>query len=782
MGVLSGAFLLALIILSILAISSLSYKSSEESLFSLLTGEITLNARQGQTNVVIANDRLLVELGNVKKTVNIGKITDKTVSISFENKNYILKKGSNIITDPSGSNAIKINVVKIDNGKATLSLTPEINAGRTKPVPIKPTTKKRSILSDIFDRFGIGKGFTISEEPELGGEIDRPDYPVYELDRKKNPKLFVSKEEQAVTDFFYNMRSTKRKGFLSSSEYGLLLTLQACNNRRLDYDLGESDLDCGGPCLPCGEHKLCDDHRDCRSNACQSHRCVPEGLPICVEDGSGIVISNEFFPRVCRDENTILIPRCIGPDIKTFVENERICPEGTRCSNGDCVAIPSGSVYCFDSDPENDLYILGQARLSNSDEYSRDRCLNDLEITQVTCSGNVVDYSPVQACPDNKVCSSGVCISRDYCTEPNPQESFPDATVFESESSAGFRRHIDECATEARVRHIICDGTFPAVSETDCPENTLCNNGICGDVGHPCLRFENYAVDSSGETYYDRCGSQRESPRLKYIATCLVDDIVGYSLELCNSDEVCMWGRCVKTSCTDSDGENIYNFGNTRGNLVFEDHEEEFLWYDTCIIQIYPDEPVPLTDTVYEQVCDNNHRPLATYNPCPETHHCFYGRCIEGQRQFSCTDSDGMNIFSQGYVQTERESYSPLAILHFDSCQSDRIVREYVCRDNGYYSYSNNPCPEDFPWCDYGACSKGIDTDPTGDIFTRGEVTDINGIEHPDFCRGDKVVDLTYDKETGQIIEEEKTCPENFACLVSNPGVCSPIIVSHPNS
>ena len=39
-------------------------------------------------------------------------------------------------------------------------------------------------------------------------------------------------------------------------------------------DAGETDLDCGGPCLPCDDGRACKGDSDCQSSDCHAHLCV----------------------------------------------------------------------------------------------------------------------------------------------------------------------------------------------------------------------------------------------------------------------------------------------------------------------------------------------------------------------------------------------------------------------------------------------------------------------------------------------------------------------------
>ena len=51
-----------------------------------------------------------------------------------------------------------------------------------------------------------------------------------------------------------------------------------CKNMTLDMGNGETDIDCGGPCIPCGDGKECLSANDCTSGVCNGGTCA---VPAC---------------------------------------------------------------------------------------------------------------------------------------------------------------------------------------------------------------------------------------------------------------------------------------------------------------------------------------------------------------------------------------------------------------------------------------------------------------------------------------------------------------------
>ncbi|HSC85680.1 MAG TPA: hypothetical protein VLC09_00335 [Polyangiaceae bacterium] len=87
-----------------------------------------------------------------------------------------------------------------------------------------------------------------------------------------------------------------------------------CSNGNVDTSEGETDQDCGGPCDPCDDGKICLVNRDCSSSNCSEGVCLREGT---CEDGlANGGESDEDCGAVCTGQ---------------------LCDDGKKCGSGaDC--------------------------------------------------------------------------------------------------------------------------------------------------------------------------------------------------------------------------------------------------------------------------------------------------------------------------------------------------------------------------------------------------------------------------------------------------------------
>ena len=576
------------------------------------------------------------------------------------------------------------------------------------------------------------------------------------------------------------MIDQKISGQLLNSITGLRLRLDFCTNGVVDPITRETDVDCGGNCAPCGADQFCIIDSDCLSSICRDvgvERYDERGIcstPISNEDachdfpyGIELLNGNTFYDtcegNIFVDYTCLNLPRTQKvPSPYTVSRTE--CPYGKICRANACRNLRE---TCDENDPSNDIHLLGIVHNGAGEEINRDRCIDERTIRQANCrQSDGYSSNSITSCSQGEVCSLGICVQERYCTEPNPEDVFTDATVFVSRGERDYR-HIDMCTDSDTVQHIVCDGRSPTVSQTDCPVGLSCVRGLCGDHREQhCIELERGAITTNGESWWDGCSG--DYSRLKMRADCIGEGIVALIPELCGSQEVCFNGACVQTSCTDSDGgSNTDIFGSTTYLLQSADGTTiSGRFDDWCRNFIGSDEVVPERDEVVEQVCDEYDRPVSSLINCELGQRCSNGACVDGLSEETCTDSDnGNNILVVGSITSSRD------YTNRDYCANNHIVAEYTCRERGYFTQNWQTCPPDHPWCDYGACTKGIDDDPDNNVWLRGTVTDINGNIHSDFCRDGKVVELSYNRETGEYTETPVDCPEGARC---NPdlGTC----------
>ncbi|MBS3175166.1 hypothetical protein J4440_04760 [Candidatus Woesearchaeota archaeon] len=771
--------------------------------FTLFSGDAVKIIKVGDTINVAKSETFKLDINNFKKTIIVKEFSPNEILVSIDNKDYKILKGETTQIKSLGANFdVRFNGLK--NAKAILIIqaSKKVNTVPTLDKPLDTRTIKKqepNLITKFLNKFKKNPKKSIDEKIILKKQENiELKYPVYAEQNK-----IISRD-----DLFQILFNKKVVSLLSESQYGRIILSESCRNNQLDAELGESDVDCGGPCQSCEDYRLCNTGNDCKSLKCQlkdsnsilARRCLPADMPLCTESSSGVELSREFVLNGCKDERTVIERNCISNDLKTYSEGEVICPPGKTCQNGQCIGRRG---FCIDNDVENNNSIIGIAIAQNTnEELGKDYCLNDYELKQVNCVADSAIYGPVENCGENEICSGGVCLSRNYCEDP--EYAPEDSSLIPTHGEGNIRKHIDSCISETRVRHIVCDGISPKISETDCPGELVCNNGLCGgQLYDHCIELEWGAIDKDGNRFWNGCSWN--SDVIRRIAKCFPDGNVDFVPEPC-MEGVCEGGECVRSTCEDSDGRDPMTSGNVETNLRIVPGEESKnnIFRDYCEDNFRIDGVIPEIDSVEEEICRDGVMDLAgNINSvrswervaCEEGQICInelrrnefnngylIGSCVENSEEQSCEDSDSdINIFQKGTTSTSRRPDGPPFIdrCRGESATSTTLV-EYSCRERGYVGESVITCPnnpdnpaEHFPYCDNGACSKGIDEDPNNDIFKKGYVTDVDGNIHPDFCRGGKVIELSYNRETGELIETEFECPEGTSCSENDPGRCS---------
>ena len=111
---------------------------------------------------------------------------------------------------------------------------------------------------------------------------------------------------------------------------------ESCTNNAKDTD--ESDIDCGGPCGPCGDGKKCNENIDCSSSYCENSVCK---APTCDDN-----VKNQ-------DESDI---DCGG--VCSKCEDDKACNQNSDCTSNYCAFGTCKSDTCFDgklSGSESDI-------------------------------------------------------------------------------------------------------------------------------------------------------------------------------------------------------------------------------------------------------------------------------------------------------------------------------------------------------------------------------------------------------------------------------------------
>jgi len=286
-------------------------------------------------------------------------------------------------------------------------------------------------------------------------------------------------------------------------------------------DEGESDIDCGGTCAPCGLTQLCNSAADCREGDCIEGTCQAATCNDDTQDGSETDVD------------------CGGGSCKA-------CPVGGGCSTGlDCQSGVCGEAGC-------------------ATPTCGDRVANGNE-TDIDCGGG--DCPPCvagQKClvPTDCVgdeCSSGVCALTCAAGRGNCDGKPANGCETNLNTDAD---HCGDCATPCALDHATpkcsggacqvseCLGSFAdcdGKAENGCEVNTDTNVAYCGGCGaNPCPEVNGKANCQGG-----KCG-----------LTCADNfrDCDGEAPNGCERDvsrDINNCGGCGKT-CTASAGKTAW--------------------------------------------------------------------------------------------------------------------------------------------------------------------------------------------------------------------------------
>jgi hypothetical protein len=283
-----------------------------------------------------------------------------------------------------------------------------------------------------------------------------------------------------------------------------------CNDGHLNA--GESDIDCGGPCVPCAVGGACARHEDCASTICEAEVCVQTACGDQTKNGSESDIDCGGDCALCPDSSG--------------------CNHRTDCMSGVCSQGQCASPDC------NDLVLNGAE-------------------TNIDCGGDCnpcVDCASDNPCPENAHCLAGQCSPRlengQACAQPESCQS--------GYCANGFCCASGDCCDRKRD----CVGTFdaPAICEVEaeCRGHRIAS--VCRN--HRCKAKE--IADDSACTQAVVASECDAYPSVGCNGT--VAQQVPVCAEQCNDDSECDEGfRCQSTRCVINsalaNGEACYQSG-----------------------------------------------------------------------------------------------------------------------------------------------------------------------------------------------------------------------------
>ena len=76
-----------------------------------------------------------------------------------------------------------------------------------------------------------------------------------------------------------------KSGLKCDSSTKTCVESNSCSNNKIDFGTGETDIDCGGPCLACEDGQDCIENTDCKSLSCSNSKCQTPSCTDKVKNG-----------------------------------------------------------------------------------------------------------------------------------------------------------------------------------------------------------------------------------------------------------------------------------------------------------------------------------------------------------------------------------------------------------------------------------------------------------------------------------------------------------------
>ncbi len=369
----------------------------------------------------------------------------------------------------------------------------------------------------------------------------------------------------------------------STPTYHFVPDVSHCGNHVTDMDLGESDVDCGGPdCHGCSYGARCNQTTDCAQGQCLSYVCQEPGCSNQVLDGdeTGVDCGGSCPP--CRDGQPCLVPTdCMsavcGTDQTCAMPS---CHDGVRngqeldvdCGGPFCDGCPIGSPCMVPADCQSGLCddtkrcALNCARgTAECDGDTTVPCETNVLTSSQNCGmcGNVCDLPHA-----NSICGGGAC-QIGSCTKPWIRCNTDDSDGCEVNASTDVM-NCGACGTVCPDLHgtpscvsskcaITCDDGFGDCDKdplTGCETST---NDVdnCGGCGKKCpaTNGEPYCVD--GKCGATTCDAGMGDCDGDQVCETNLDDNVnncgrcGNVCSVANGTPDCVKGKCVVLHCND---------------------------------------------------------------------------------------------------------------------------------------------------------------------------------------------------------------------------------------
>lgn len=215
----------------------------------------------------------------------------------------------------------------------------------------------------------------------------------------------------------------------------------------------ESDVDCGGSCLPCADGLLCNDAPDCVSGNCLDGICAPNEQ--CnngqLDDGESDVDCGGLCGPCEAGQMCLGDEDCLGACVDGFCDATE-CLEDVDCEgmNGECAVYACVESAC-----------VPEAINEGGDCGGDDLCSSQNVCTAGVCGGGV----PVDCSDLDNACTVGLC---------NPEDG--------------------QCIAE------VAPNDTPCQAALGCGDAAVCTDGACIDPDGEAFFYEPFSNNDNGWT------------------------------------------------------------------------------------------------------------------------------------------------------------------------------------------------------------------------------------------------------------------------------------------
>jgi hypothetical protein len=365
-------------------------------------------------------------------------------------------------------------------------------------------------------------------------------------------------------------------------------TVDACRNKQIDEDTGETDFDCGGACAPCDVGQHCLDAPDCQAELlCHDGTCIGPGCMNDAQDGAETdidcggdtclpcitgqtcAVASDCESGVCSET------KCLAPACDDQVENGK---ESSVDCGGDCSPCPANEPCNLDKDclsAECNGKICGSEcadGFANCDRQNDNGCEITIKTDLENCGacGNVCDLPNATA-----ECSAGLCrIKTDGCAagfqdcNGDPEDGC-EVDLKSNKLNCGACNKIcpelnGTPSCDAGSCKIACSAGFEDCDEnTDngCEINTKTHSKNCGACEKACpadAGYSAYCKDSAcGQTLCAAGKGDCNGNPVDACETTTSNDVnncggCGIKCEANNANVACVNSLCVITACQGS--------------------------------------------------------------------------------------------------------------------------------------------------------------------------------------------------------------------------------------